>query len=100
MRIIHRGAGSYASNGDWSESDPRNCKCIPCRYEPNGRANTIPLPDGTAYKYSYMVYLNVNPCLPIGYGDVIELFSQDGKSMGEYEVKGFHRGQLNMKVWV
>ena len=47
-----------------------------------------------------MVYLNVNPALVIRYGDWIELTSQDGVVIGEYEVKGFHRGQLDMKVWV
>ena len=49
---------------------------------------------------SYMVYLNINPSISIEYGDIIELVSQDGLSMGRYEVKGFHRGQLDMKVWV
>ena len=74
---------------------------IPCRYEPNGAAQTITLPDGTAYRYSYTIYLDVNPALTIKYGDLIELTSQDGIVIAEsIEVRGFHRGQLDMKIWV
>lgn len=92
--------GSYDSSGDWTEGTIDYTCCIPCRYEPNGSARTITLQDGKEYKYSYMVYLSVNPSLVIEYGDIIELISQDCKSIGEYEVKGFHRGQLDMKIWV
>ncbi len=100
LHLIRKGEGAYDGNGDWQEASDGLAACIPCRYEPNGAARTITLPDGNAYKYSYMVYLNVNPKLEIKYGDIIELISQDGKNMGQYEVKGFHRGQLDMKVWV
>ena len=100
MHLIRKGEGSYDENGDWGESVEKVVACVPCRYEPNGAARTITLQDGNAYRYSYTVYLCVNPRLPIQYGDIIELFSQDSKSIGRYEVKGFHRGQLDMKVWV
>ena len=99
LRIATTG-GAYAENGDWIEGNTTYSEPIPCRYEPNGQARTITLTDGTAYRYSYMVYLTVNPDLVIHYGDRIELTSQDGRVIGEYEVKGFHRGQLDMKVWV
>lgn len=102
MRIVTKGEGSYDSSRDWVPSgEPTYSEYIACRYEPNGgRASTITLPDGKEYRYSYTVYLNVNPALEIRYGDIVELTSQDGKVMGEFEVKGFHRGQLDMKVWV
>lgn len=101
MRVVHSGEGSYDTNGDWQEDDRKRCCCeFPCRYEPNGRANTITLPDGENYKYSYTVYLDVNPSFRIRYGDLIELTSQDGIVIGQFEVKGFHRGQLDMKIWV
>ena len=100
LRIITRGKGTYLANGDWSEGATTYSSPIPCRYEPNGQARTIVLSDGKAYVYSYMVYLCVDPSLNIQYGDIIELTSQDGKIIGEYEVKGFHRGQLDMKIWV
>lgn len=100
LHLIKKGEGSYDSNGDWTESSEEVVARVPCRYEPNGAALTITLDDGTAYRYSYKVYLNVDPGLVIKYGDIIELFSQERKSIGRYEVKGFHRGQLDMKVWI
>lgn len=100
MTVYRKGEGSYNTAGDWVESTETVATRVPCRYEPNGAARTITLQDGKEYKYSYMVYLCVCPHLDIRYGDIIELTSQDGKSMGRYEVKGFHRGQLDMKVWV
>lgn len=92
--------GSYDSSGDWVEGSLKTVSTVPCRYEPNGRAQTITLPDGKAFVYSYMVYLNVDPYLDIKYGDIVVLISQDEKKIGEFDVKGFHRGQLDMKVWV
>ena len=101
LRIVKRKGGAYDSNGDWQKDTDVKLSCpVPCRYEPNGRASEITLPDGKAYRYSYTVYLDVNPRLVIRYGDIITLTSQDGVQMGEFEVKGFHRGQLDMKVWV
>ena len=101
MRIITKGEGSYDENGDWNASAASYSDYIVCRYEPNGSANTITLPDGKEYRYSYTIYLNVNPSLVIRYGDILELTSQDGVVIGSnFEVKGFHRGQLDMKVWV
>lgn len=101
LRVITKGEGSYDSNGDWTVGGESYSDYIACRYEPNGSANTIMLPDGQEYRYSYTIYLNVNPSLVIRYGDIIELTSQDGLVIGDnFEVKGFHRGQLDMKVWV
>lgn len=104
MRIVTKGEGAYDANGDWvpGKGQPTYSAYIPCRYEPNGgRANTIALPDGKEYRYSYTIYLNVDPTLAIKYGDIVELTSQDGVVIGsEFEVRGFHRGQLDMKVWV
>lgn len=101
LRIVTKGEGYYDSMKDWHEGQTAYSDYIPCRYEPNGSAQTITLPDGTAYKYSYTIYLSVNPNLSIKYGDQIELTSQDGIVIAEaIEVKGFHRGQLNMKIWV
>lgn len=101
LRIVTKN-GAYNEQGDWVEDSQKEYSdYIPCRYEPNGAAQTITLPDGTAYRYSYTVYLNVNPALTIKYGDLIELTSQDGVVIAnELEVRGFHRGQLDMKIWV
>lgn len=101
LRIITEGTGDYNANGDWEEGNVSYSDYIPCRYEPNGAAQTITLPDGAIYRYSYIVYLSVNPALVIQYGDKVELTSQDGNVIAQsLEVKGFHRGQLDMKVWL
>lgn len=92
--------GAYDAHGDYIVGGQTVGNPVPCRYEPNGQARTIILPDGKAYSYSYTVYLDVNPNLGIQYGDRIRLTSQDGNMIGEFEVKGFHRGQLDMKIWV
>ena len=100
LKVVKRGSGSYDKNRNWVEGSETISGPIPCRYEPNGKANTITLLDGSVYRYSYTVYLSVNPSLDIKFGDFVELTSQDGVFIGRYEVKGFHRGQLDMKVWV
>lgn len=91
--------GSYDSSGRFTNGGERTTKGIPCRFEPNGRANTIALEDGTIYTYSYMVYMDVD-CPEISFGDVVELFDQSGQSNGRFTAHGFHRGQLNSKLWV
>lgn len=100
MRVLQMSGGGYDENRDYVPATEEWSEPIPCRYEPNGQARTINLPDGTAYKYSFLVYLNVDPSLSIRYGDKISLTSQDALELGTFEVKGFHRGQLNMKIWV
>lgn len=101
LRIVTKGEGGYDDKGDWQEAITSYSDYIPCRYEPNGTAQTITLPDGKVFRYSYTVYMNVNPGLSIQYGDFVELTSQDGSVIAEeLEVKGFHRGQLDMKLWV
>ena len=40
--------------GDYSASQDSEVVTVPCRYEPNGQARVLPLPDGTNYVYSYM----------------------------------------------
>lgn len=102
LNVIRPGGdGGYDENGDFvgSEEVIAYSSC-PCRYEPNGSAKSIALPDGTAYTYSYIVYLNIDTEREIKYGDIVELFDADGKSIGRYPVNGFHRGQLNEKVWL
>lgn len=91
--------GSYTESGKYIAGEERIIAGIPCRYEPNGRANTIALEDGSVYTYSYMVYLDVD-CPEISYGDEVELFDQSGSSKGKFTSHGFHRGQLNARLWL
>ena len=91
--------GSYDATGKYIAGGESIKEGIECRYEPNGKANSIVLEDGKAFVYSYMVYLCVD-CPDISYGDVVELFNQHGQSVGKFTAQGFHRGQLNAKLWV
>lgn len=91
--------GVYDANGTYMVGDKKVIEGIGCRYEPNGRAKSIALEDGSLYTYSYMVYLDVD-CPEISFGDEVELFDQSGVSRGKFTVHGFHRGQLNSKLWL
>lgn len=91
--------GSYDSTGRFFPGGADVIEGIPCRYEPNGRARSIALEDGSLYMYSYMVYLDTD-CPEISFGDEVELFDQSGVSKGKFTAHGFHRGQLDSKLWL
>ena len=91
--------GVYDSTGKYHKGAEKTIEGIPCRYEPNGRARSIAIEDGSLYMYSYMVYLDTD-CPEISFGDEVELFDQNGSSKGKFTAHGFHRGQLNSKLWV
>lgn len=99
IRRIEDGDGYYDNDGNFIESSESYGAMVECRYEPNGKASTIVLPDGIVATYSYMVYLCTD-CPEFEYGDIVELFDQEGKSKGRFKVFGFHRGQLDAKLWV
>lgn len=91
--------GEYEDEiGDYHPGDSHFEGDIPCRFEPNGKANTIAFEDGKTYVYQYVVYLNQN-CREFEYGDIIRLL-RDGVVVEEKQVQGFHRGQLNARLWV
>lgn len=91
--------GSYDSTGSYIDGGRRETRGIACRFEPNGMAKSIALEDGSLYTYSYMVYLDTD-CPEISFGDEVELFDQYGASRGRFTAHGFHRGQLNSKLWL
>ena len=91
--------GEYEDEiGDYHPGDSHFEGDIPCRFEPNGKANTIAFEDGKTYVYQYVVYLNQN-CREFEYGDIIRLL-RDGVVVEEKQEQGFHRGQLNARLWV
>ena len=61
-------------------------------------ANQMTFEDGKVYVYQYVVYLNQN-CREFKIGDVIRLLN-NGCVIAEKQVQGFHRGQLNAKLWL
>ena len=99
LDLIVSKPGGYDDLGRYVSGKEVVTQGIDCRFEPNGKANTIVLEDGRTFVYSYMVYLNVD-CPDISYGDEVELFNQQGVSVGRFTAQGFHRGQLNSRLWV
>ncbi len=72
--------------------------CCECDIVPAGEANKIVIPDGSMDYYSYTVYN-----IPVGvekfeYGDFVKLIILDGEEV-IIKVKGFHRYQLQCKLW-
>lgn len=99
LRKILSVDGYYDENGDFVKGETKYGRCVQCRYEPNGRAQSISLGDGRVFLYNYTIYLNTT-CEEFVFGDTIEVFDQRGKSIGTFSVQGFHRGQLDSKIWV
>lgn len=90
--------GYEDSNGDWHPGESRPGDWMACHAVPAGAASEITLPDGTAFRYSYTVILDPG-CeeFPIGTEVMLDL---GWGVQSRYEVKGFHRYQLQSKVWV
>lgn len=81
-------------NGDWVNGTEYwienycKCDCVPA-----GKANVISLPDGSVQSYSYTVYLP-KKCRDFEYGDIVRINGKD------FKVLGFHRYQLQCKIWI
>ena len=91
--------GYYDDRRDYHEGTESWSELMPCRYEPNGKARTVPVGEGRDYRYEYVVYMNQD-CPQISYGQKVRLYDASQQLIGDYEVKGFHRGQLDAKVWL
>ena len=76
----------------WSE--PIKCHAVPS----SGPANVITYPDGKTSTYSYLVERLRPDCREFMIGEKIKLniFGTER----EYQVKGFHRGQTQSRIWV
>lgn len=99
LSVLKVSEGGYDENGGYTPpSESWSCG-IPCRFEPNGRASTVPVGEDRNYVYSYTVYLDAD-CPEIVYGQKVRLFDGCRGSIGEFRARGFHRGQLNSKLWV
>lgn len=98
--VLHSdGEGHYDASGDWIAGGSVASEPVPCRYEDNGKAETIRLDDGSDYRYTYVVYLDVD-CPDYRKGQTVELFGGRGGSLGRFTVQGFHRRQLHSVLWV
>lgn len=90
--------GYEDGNGDWHPgqetwSAPEKCHAVPA-----GQANQGMYADGTTYTYSYTIGRLKPDCKEFHVGDRIKLYVAG--TAREYQVKGFHRYQLQSKIWV
>lgn len=85
-------------NGDWHEGTKEWSEPIKCHAVPSGAANEIAFPDGTVSTYSYTVGRLDPDCREFSIGEKVRL-SVCGVER-EFQVKGFHRYQLQSKLWL
>lgn len=91
--------GFTDENGDYHSGKVMWTFCCTCNVVPAGEANKIAIPDGSIDYYSYSVYN-----IPVGikefeYGELVKLNILGAKEV-TLKVKGFHRYQLQCKLWV
>lgn len=85
--------GNYHDgNSEWVTIE--NCDIVP-----NGEARTITITDGTQKEYSYTIYLPKD-CRDFKLGEKVRLMFFGKMSEKEYSVLGFHRYQLQAKMWI
>lgn len=109
QRFTQAEPGHEAPNGDWIPgTDPVPVDPIPCRFEDNRIAEVIVLPngDGSLVQYSYAIYLDPGNA-PFRYGETVRLFdckaeewTSETPKIAEMTIRGYSRGQLNMRIWL
>lgn len=92
--------GYEDENGDWHQGKEEWVVnyCM-CDIVPAGKANVITIPDGTTQNYSHTIYNLPRTCREFKYGDTIRIKFY-GKEERVFKVLGFHRYQLQSKIWV
>ncbi len=92
--------GYEDENGDWHQGNEEwvenYCRCD---IVPAGKANVITIPDGSIHSYSHVIYNLPKTCRKFEYGDIIRIKFY-GLEEREFKVLGFHRYQLQCKIWV
>lgn len=90
--------GFEDDNGDYHEGSTSWSKPIECHAVPAGAANEITFADGKTSHYSYVVGRLEPHCHQFKIGEKVRLTIYDTER--EFKVKGFHRYQLQSKIWV
>jgi len=93
---VDRETGDYVDGKEkWIDNYCR------CDIVPAGQANQISIPDGQVETYSYTIYNLPRSCREFKYGDRIrvKMYGNDD-DVREFTVKGFHRYQMQCKIWV
>ena len=88
------------ATGDYIKGTSKWIPYCRCDAVPNGKAETITTPDGKVQTYSYTICNLPNDCRKFKYGDKIRIDFYYGSETVEFKVLGFHRYQLQCKIWV
>lgn len=98
LSYLHVSAGYEDENGDWHDGSEEWSEPIKCHAVPAGAANEITFADGTTARYSYTVGRLEPDCREFAIGEKVRL--DVCGLVREFQVKGFHRYQLQSKLWV
>lgn len=90
-------SGYTDSNGDYIEDSKTWETCDKCMAVPAGSSNEIKFDDGTVRRYSFVCYLKAD-CQEYKDGDTVKLLRNGREYI--FDVKGFHRYQLQSKLWL
>lgn len=90
--------GYEDDNGDWHKGTEEWSEPVSCHAVAAGQASQIPFEDGTTLTYTYTIGRLPADFPELSVGTKVRLAI--GSSEREYSVKGFHRYQLQAKVWV
>ncbi len=98
LRWLTISGGYEDENGDWHPEKEEWSEPMECHAVPAGQANIITYADGTTATYSFTIGRLRPDCREFMVGERI-LLNIDDKER-EFHVKGFHRWQLQSKIWV
>ncbi len=98
LRFLTIAGGYEDERGDWHEGEERWSDPIPCHAVAAGAANIITYADGSTATYSYTVGRLEPDGREFRIGERV-LLNVLGIER-EFSVKGFHRYQLQSKLWV
>lgn len=98
LSYLISGNGYEDDNGDWHEGSQDWSRWIRCHAVAAGSANTIAYSDGTTSTYSYTIGRLPHDIRDFKVGEIVRL--DIFGCIREFSVKGFHRYQLQSKIWV
>lgn len=90
--------GYEDDNGDYHPGTKKWSEPIKCHAVPAGRANEITFADGQTSTYTYTVGRLPSDCREFKIGEDVMLYING--LLRKFTVKGFHRYQLQSKLWL
>ncbi|MDO6389000.1 hypothetical protein Q4E40_02590 [Pontibacter sp. BT731] len=99
LQYIAEGTPAYQDGeGYWEPGEPGSLEVIKCRAEANSKGELVKTADGAQVSFRFTVYLPKGTA-SIPYGTEVKIFA-GGELLAEEQVKNFHPGQLNCRLWV